>query len=70
MMQILPDGQGKIMGVRTTGKLTDQDYQEVLIPSLEAVIKEQGKAGGHPQEQHRQRQPPPQWAGIIRNSRE
>jgi len=43
MFQIMPESQGKILGLRATGKLTDQDYQEVLIPRLEALIKNHGK---------------------------
>ena len=31
------------MGLRATGKLTDQDYKEVLLPSLAALIKQHGK---------------------------
>ena len=30
MFQIMPESEGKIIGLRATGKLTDQDYQEVL----------------------------------------
>jgi hypothetical protein len=43
MFQILPASQGKIIGLRATGKLTDRDYQEVLIPSLETLINQHGK---------------------------
>ena len=43
MFQIMPESQGKILGLRATGKLTVQDYQEVLIPRLEALIKKHGK---------------------------
>ena len=43
MFQIISESQGKIIGVRATGKLTDQDYQEVLIPRLEALINKQAK---------------------------
>jgi hypothetical protein len=43
MFQIMPESGGKIVGLRATGKLTDQDYQEVLIPSLEALINQHGK---------------------------
>jgi hypothetical protein len=43
MFKIMPESEGKIIGIRATGKLTDQDYQEVLIPSLEALIKRHGK---------------------------
>jgi hypothetical protein len=43
MFQIIPESQGKIIGLRATGKLTDQDYQEILIPSLEALINQHGR---------------------------
>ena len=43
MFQIMSESEGKVIGVRATGKLTDQDYQEVLIPSLEALINQHGK---------------------------
>jgi hypothetical protein len=40
MIQIMPASGGKIIGVKPSGKLTDRDYQEVLIPTLEALIKQ------------------------------
>ena len=43
MIQIMPESGGKIIGVKPSGKLTDQDYQEVLIPTLEALINQHGK---------------------------
>jgi SpoIIAA-like len=43
MFQIMPESEGKVIGLRATGKLTDQDYQEVLIPSLESLINQHGK---------------------------
>jgi hypothetical protein len=43
MFKIMPESEGRIVGLRATGKLTDQDYREVLIPSLEALIKRYGK---------------------------
>lgn len=43
MFQIMPESEGNIIGLRASGRLTDQDYQEVLIPSLEGLIKEHGK---------------------------
>jgi hypothetical protein len=43
MFQIIPESEGKIIGLRASGKLTDQDYQEVLIPSLETLINQHGK---------------------------
>jgi SpoIIAA-like len=43
MVQIMPESDGKIIGVRASGKLTDQDYHDVLIPALEALINQHGK---------------------------
>jgi len=43
MIEILPESKGTIVGARASGTLTDQDYQEVLIPQLEKVIEEKGK---------------------------
>jgi SpoIIAA-like len=43
MFHIMPESQGKIIGIRATGKLTDLDYKEVLLPNLEALIKQHGK---------------------------
>ncbi len=43
MFEILQESQGNVLGVRATGKLTKEDYDEVLIPRLEAVAKEEGK---------------------------
>jgi SpoIIAA-like len=44
MLEVMPESAGKILWLRADGKLTDQDYQEVFIPRLEAVIQEHGKA--------------------------
>jgi hypothetical protein len=44
MLEILPESGGKIIWVRASGMLTDQDYREVFIPRLESVLKEHGKA--------------------------
>jgi len=43
MFKIMHESEGKIVGLRATGKITDQDYQEVLIPSLETLINRYGK---------------------------
>jgi SpoIIAA-like len=43
MIQIMPESEGKVIGLKTSGKLTDQDYKEVLIPRLEALINQYGK---------------------------
>ena len=39
----MPESEGNIIGIRATGRLTASDYQEVLIPNLEALIKKHGK---------------------------
>jgi len=44
MINVLPESKGNILVISATGKLTDQDYKEVLIPRLEAIIHEHGKA--------------------------
>jgi hypothetical protein len=43
MIQILSGSEGKILGIKVGGKLTDLDYREVLIPTLETVIEAHGK---------------------------
>jgi hypothetical protein len=43
MLQIMPESQGYILGVKATGKFTNQDYKEFLIPRLEDLIQEHGK---------------------------
>jgi hypothetical protein len=44
MLTVMPQSHDKVMGVQATGKVTDQDYHTVLIPQLEEVLKEYGKA--------------------------
>jgi hypothetical protein len=44
MIAISPESNGKILIISATGKLTDKDYKEVLIPRLEKIIQEHGKA--------------------------
>ena len=43
MLQIMPESEGKIIGLSVAGKLTERDYREVLIPTLAALIKQHGK---------------------------
>ncbi|HZE21685.1 MAG TPA: STAS/SEC14 domain-containing protein [Desulfobaccales bacterium] len=43
MLQVLPESQGDILGVKVNGKFTNLDYKEFLIPRLEDLIKEHGK---------------------------
>ena len=44
MIDILPESQGNIIGIRASEQLTDEDYQTILIPRLKAIIHEFAKA--------------------------
>lgn len=44
MLDVLPESESNLLILHATGKLTDDDYQEVLIPRLEAIIEAHGKA--------------------------
>ena len=44
MIKVLPESGRNILVLKAVGKLTDQDYKNVLIPRLESIIRDQGKA--------------------------
>ncbi len=44
MLEILPQSHDNILAVKGTGKLHRKDYEEVLIPRLEAMVKEHPRA--------------------------
>jgi hypothetical protein len=44
MVTVLPGSDGKVLGIRVAGKLTTKDYEEVMIPQLEGLIKQYGQA--------------------------
>ena len=44
MIEVMPGSEGNKLILRARSKLTDQDYKEVLIPKLETIIQEHGKA--------------------------
>ncbi len=44
MIEIMPESNGSALGLKASGKLTDADYKEVLIPKIEEIIKRSGKA--------------------------
>ncbi len=44
MIEVLPGSEGNILILKAAGKLTDKDYKEVLIPRLESIIQEHGRA--------------------------
>jgi hypothetical protein len=44
MIEIMPESHDNILGARATGKLTDDDYKNVLIPRMEELAEEHGNA--------------------------
>ena len=43
MIKVLPESGGNVLVLKIVGKLTDQDYKNVLIPRLESIIHDHGK---------------------------
>lgn len=43
MIEILPESQGNTLGVKASGKVTDQDYKEILIPAADKLLSEHGR---------------------------
>jgi hypothetical protein len=43
-MITIAESKGNTLIISATGKLTDADYRDVLIPRIEAVIREHGKS--------------------------
>jgi len=39
MIKVLPESHGNILGVMASEKLTDEDYKNIWVPQLEAIIK-------------------------------
>ena len=44
MIEILPESEGNVLGIRAEDKITDSDYREIFIPQLTKIIEEHGKA--------------------------
>ena len=44
MIEIRPETHGNVLAIRGTRRLTAEDYEELLIPSLESLIKDHSKA--------------------------
>ena len=44
MITIMSQSHDQVLGVQGTGRVTDQDYLEILIPRLEEILKKYGKA--------------------------
>ena len=43
MIEFLPESQKNILIAKMSAQLTVQDYEEILIPKLDAIIAEYGK---------------------------
>jgi hypothetical protein len=43
MLEILPESQANILGVKAAGTLTSREFQEILVPRLKAIIEEHGQ---------------------------
>jgi hypothetical protein len=43
MIQIMPESSGSALALKATGKLTDADYKDVLIPRIQEMINQSGK---------------------------
>ncbi len=44
MIEVIQESQGQLLGLKASGTVTDADYKNILIPRLEAIIKDHGKA--------------------------
>jgi hypothetical protein len=44
MIEVMPESQGNVIGLKFSGKITTREYEEILIPRLEALLREHGKA--------------------------
>jgi hypothetical protein len=44
MFEVMPESRGNLLWLKASGKLTHADYAAVLIPRLESVIREHGRA--------------------------
>jgi hypothetical protein len=43
MIEFMSESSGNVVGIRATGKLTDADYKQTLIPRIESLFGEHGK---------------------------
>ena len=40
MLEFMTQGNGNILGIRATGKLSDEDYQHVLAPRVQTFLEQ------------------------------
>jgi hypothetical protein len=43
MIEIMPESQGDLLVIRISGKITHHDFEDVLIPRLETMLREHPK---------------------------
>jgi hypothetical protein len=43
MLEKIPDLPNTVLGFKATGELTSDDYQNVLVPAVEAALRDQDK---------------------------
>ena len=43
MIEFMSESDGKVLGIKATGNLTDADYKQILIPKLNALFGKFGK---------------------------
>lgn len=43
MIDILPESHDNVIGIKASGKVTDRDYKEVIIPKLDDVLSRYDK---------------------------
>ncbi|MCK9374899.1 MAG: STAS/SEC14 domain-containing protein [Syntrophobacterales bacterium] len=43
MLEILPESEGNIVGVKATGTFDRQEFHEILMPHLRSMITEHGR---------------------------
>jgi hypothetical protein len=43
MIEILPESEGIVLGIKVSGKLTLEDYKEILIPAVNKILKQHHK---------------------------
>jgi hypothetical protein len=39
MLEVMSESAGNVLGIRARGALTNDDYQRVLVPRLESMLK-------------------------------
>jgi hypothetical protein len=44
MIELMPESNASMLALKATGKLTDTDYKQVLIPKMLEIIEQSGKA--------------------------